>query len=94
MYSVYVIYSAKLNRYYIGTTNNVERRLEEHNTGIYKNSFTGRGVPWELYLVIEDLESKQAYAIEAYLKRMKSSTYLKKLNEKPEVVEWLKSMFK
>ena len=94
MYLVYVIYSAKLNRYYIGTTDNIERRLQEHNDGVYKDSFTCRGVPWEIYLVIEDLESKQAYDIESYMKRMKSSDYLKKLKEQPEVIEWLKTKFK
>jgi putative endonuclease len=94
MYLVYVIYSAKLNRYYTGTTDNIERRLQEHNDGVYKDSFTSRGMPWKIYLVIGDLESKQAYDIESYLKRMKSSAYLEKLKEQPEVVEWLKTKFK
>lgn len=39
-YYVYVLKSLKNNRYYTGSTNNLERRLEEHNTGqsIYTKS--------------------------------------------------------
>ena len=93
MYCVYILYSAKLNRFYIGTTNDLTRRMEEHNSGINANSFTYRGIPWELYYVIEFLESHQAYAIEAYLKRMKSSSYLKKLKGNPEITRWLIKKF-
>ena len=31
MYIVYVLNNAKTNRYYIGQTNNLKRRLKEHN---------------------------------------------------------------
>ncbi|WP_131838622.1 GIY-YIG nuclease family protein [Acetobacteroides hydrogenigenes] len=30
---VYILYSAKLDRYYIGSTNNLARRLAEHERG-------------------------------------------------------------
>jgi putative endonuclease len=30
---VYILESTKNNRYYIGSTNNIERRLKEHNSG-------------------------------------------------------------
>jgi putative endonuclease len=32
MFVVYIIYSKKLNRYYIGTTDDFERRYAEHNS--------------------------------------------------------------
>jgi putative endonuclease len=50
MFFVYILFSKKLNRYYIGTTDNVEKRLSEHNSRLYVNSFTTRGIPWELSL--------------------------------------------
>ncbi|WP_445724304.1 GIY-YIG nuclease family protein, partial [Flavobacterium sp.] len=40
MYFVYVIYSLKLDNYYVGTTDNVEKRLQEHNLKVYADSFT------------------------------------------------------
>ena len=38
MFFVYILFSNKLNRFYIGTTDNVEKRLLEHNSGFYASS--------------------------------------------------------
>jgi len=46
MYFVYVLFSEKLNKRYIGSTQNVDRRLNQHNLG--KSKFTSGGIPWEL----------------------------------------------
>jgi len=46
MYFVYVLFSNKLNKRYIGSTQDVDRRLNEHNLG--KSKFTSGGIPWEL----------------------------------------------
>src|SRR3954464_11090819 len=43
---VYIIYSAKVNKYYVGACTNLERRLYEHNIG--HSTFTSTGIPWEL----------------------------------------------
>ncbi|MDP3149637.1 MAG: GIY-YIG nuclease family protein [Ignavibacteria bacterium] len=42
----YILFSATLNRYYSGSTNNLERRLFEHNSG--QNNSTKHGTPWTL----------------------------------------------
>lgn len=94
MFCVYILYSEKLNRFYIGTTNDVDRRLAEHNNAAYLDSFTTRGIPWQAYLIIDNLHSKQAYDIEQYLKRMKSSAYIKKLKTNPQIVEWIVEKYK
>jgi putative endonuclease len=31
MYFIYIIYSKKLERYYLGTTDDIEKRVGEHN---------------------------------------------------------------
>ncbi len=77
MFSVYILYSKKLKRYYVGTTDNIQERLVEHNSIKYENAFTSRGIPWELKLVLESLSSEQAYAIEKHIKSMKSKNYRK-----------------
>lgn len=46
MYIVYILHSISFNRTYTGMTNNLERRLNEHNTG--KNKSTKGFVPWRV----------------------------------------------
>ena len=38
MYIVYILYSSRLDKYYIGRTNDIVRRLSEHNR--IKGKFT------------------------------------------------------
>jgi putative endonuclease len=93
MFVVYIIYSEKLDRFYIGTTNDFERRYTEHNSHHFNDSFTSRGIPWGKYLVIEGLKSDQAYKIETHIKNMKSKTYIKNLIKYPEIVSRLKEKY-
>ena len=46
MYFVYILFSVKLNKRYIGSSHDAERRIKEHNLG--KSKFTKAGIPWEL----------------------------------------------
>ena len=48
-FSVYIIYSAVLRRFYTGTTDDVTKRIEEHNSKEYPGSFTSKGIPWDLF---------------------------------------------
>jgi len=43
MICCYILFSEKLNKYYVGSTSDIERRLEEHNRG--KEKFTSIGKP-------------------------------------------------
>ncbi|RQP13928.1 MAG: GIY-YIG nuclease family protein [Chryseobacterium sp.] len=46
MYFVYILYSETLDKYYIGSTANVEKRLEKH---LQKHSgFTARAKDWKV----------------------------------------------
>ena len=73
----YILFSVKLNKYYIGSTPDIERRLEEHNRG--KEKFTRTGVPWKLVYkeIFDDL--KLARQREAYIKKMKSRKFVESL---------------
>lgn len=46
MYSVYVLFSEKLNKRYVGSSKDVDKRLNEHN--LVKSRFTKAGIPWKL----------------------------------------------
>lgn len=45
-YYIYILQSQLNNRYYIGSTNNIERRLKDHNSG--KVFSTKPFIPWML----------------------------------------------
>jgi putative endonuclease len=61
----YILYSATLNKYYIGSTTDIERRLNEHNRG--KEKFTATGIPWILVYQESFAELKQARQRELYI---------------------------
>ena len=42
----YILFSEKLNKYYIGSTSDINRRIEDHNRG--KEKFTRTGTPWQI----------------------------------------------
>ncbi|WP_443936585.1 GIY-YIG nuclease family protein [Pedobacter sp. MW01-1-1] len=44
---IYILYSQSSNIYYVGYTNDYERRLEEHNTN-ERNTFSSKHRPWEI----------------------------------------------
>ena len=86
MYSIYIIYSKKIDRYYVGTTDDVEKRLDEHNSGFYNEAYTVKGVPWELRLSFEYESSQKAYGLEKFLKKMKSRVFLEKVIVDPDIL--------
>ena len=94
-YSAYTsFFSEKLNKYYIGTTDNIKRRIEEHNNIKYTESFTSRGIPWKLAFNIICQSSRQAYKIENHIKAMHSKKYIQNLIQYPEISEKLLNKYK
>ena len=74
---MYILYSSKLNKYYVGSCINMERRLYEHNIG--HSSFTSRGIPWIIKHTEFFEELLLAKQREMYIKRMKSRKYIESL---------------
>lgn len=90
MHFIYILYSQKINRYYIGETHNVELRLRQHNEGYYKeNSFTKKGQPWELVFQLECRTKQQAQKIEKHIKKMKSKKYVENFIQYKQIQEKL-----
>jgi len=91
---VYVLFSAKLDRYYIGSTQlTPDIRLQQHNTKHQPGSYTGKGIPWILVLSFSVATMQEAMAIERHCKRMKSRSYLENLLRYPEMQERLKNRY-
>ena len=74
MYTLYILYSKSIDRYYVGYTNDLERRLSEHNRK--KGKFTDSGIPWAIVYTEEFESKKMAMSRESYIKSKKSKTYI------------------
>ena len=74
---LYILYSASLDIFYVGHTNNLERRLPEHNSGQTKSTRAGK--PWTLVYTKGFKTKKEAYAEERRIKKMKSRKYIEQL---------------
>jgi putative endonuclease len=79
MFYIYILYSQRADRYYIGHTDEPARRVEEHNT-IIKNSYTSKFRPWirKVYFPVSNSRG-EARKTEFYLKKMKSRVLIEKL---------------
>lgn len=67
-YSVYIIYSKSLDKYYKGCTSNLNRRLKDHNLGY--STYTKSGVPWVLILELKKETKSEALVLERKLKNL------------------------
>ena len=85
----YILYSKKLDRYYIGETEDIDQRLILHNSGFFKGSYTSKVSDWVIYYFIKCNSREQARAIEYYIKKMKSRKYIENLSKYPEISEKL-----
>ncbi len=92
-YCVYIIYSFKLDKFYIGETSDLEKRLEEHKTGFYKNSYTSKTQDWVLFFKINCKSKSQAIRIEKHIKSMKSKKYIHNIKRHLEISEKLKKKY-
>ncbi|UZD24345.1 GIY-YIG nuclease family protein [Algoriphagus halophytocola] len=91
-FSVYILYSRSLDKFYIGYTANFTERLAYHNSTQNK-IWTKRGQPWEVHLLIDRLEKSQALKMEKHLKKMKSRNYLLELKADPSAIDGLMRRF-
>ena len=74
---MYILFSEKLKKYYVGACTDMTRRLCEHNIGHSK--FTKTGIPWVL-VYSEQFETLiEAKTREAKIKKMKSRKYIEEL---------------
>ena len=73
----YIIYSASLDKFYIGHTSNINERLIKHNSN--HNGFTGGVNDW--VIVYQEIYSKkeEAYQREREIKKWKSRKMIEKL---------------
>ena len=74
---VYILKSEKNGRYYIGSTKNVEQRLQKHNHGYVKSTRATR--PFKIVLVQQYPTITKAKQIEYKIKKLKRRDYIEKM---------------
>ncbi len=77
MYYVYILKSHKNGRFYTGSTDDIKKRLSEHNSG--KSKATRYTRPFELVYQESYNTRAEAYQRELYLKTGHGRTELKNL---------------
>ena len=78
MYYVYILQSLKTSRLYIGHTDDVDRRFEEHNTG-RGGKYSRQNGPWKLLYKESYSDRSAAAKRELYLKSTNGSQEKKRL---------------
>ena len=74
MFYIYIIYSKKVDRYYVGQTENVEERLISHSEGISK--YTSISDDWKLvYTELFETRNESIHR-ENEIKKKKSRKYI------------------
>ncbi len=66
MWYVYILRSAKDSRLYVGSTDDLRRRMQEHETGQSKSTRDRRPLKLEAYIAVK--EESTARHLEKYLK--------------------------
>ena len=74
---VYILQSLKNGRYYVGSTNDLERRLSEHNSG--KCKYTSKTGPWKLEFSQKFTNLSVVRKVEFWLKMQKDSDFIRRI---------------
>jgi len=86
MYFIYILYSPSADKYYVGHTDNPERRFISHNTS-NRITYTSKYRPWKMVALFQCSEERgKALMIERFIKKQKSRSLIMSLvtNEKQD----------
>ncbi len=73
-YSTYILYSDRLDKYYIGSTQDIDERLRRHNLGL--NKYTKTGTLCNIVYSQESATRSEAMSKEKKIKAKKSRKYI------------------
>mgnify|MGYP003338869386 CR=1 FL=1 len=89
MFYIYILYSENSDKYYVGYTNDPERRLIEHNTKAF-TTYTSKHRPWRMEFFFPLSENKSdAMRVEKYIKKQKSATFIRKIIQSKDDKEFM-----
>jgi putative endonuclease len=89
MFCVYILYSEPFHKYYVGHTNDIQRRLSEHNE-LSLTSYTFKYRPWKLMAQIEISETRDiAMKVEKYIKSQKRKSFIELVIKKSNDIDFV-----
>ncbi len=77
-YVVYILFSENIQKFYVGHTGDLAKRINEHNAG--KANFTSQGIPWRLIHFFECSDKSEATRLETSIKKRGIKRYLQDHN--------------
>jgi putative endonuclease len=81
LFYIYIIRSQHWQRYYVGSSESVEKRFQEHNSG--KSGSTRAGIPWELIHIEAFATRSEALLRERKIKARGIGRYLVDIGHSP-----------
>jgi len=95
MFCIYILYSHIADKYYVGQTDDVHRRLGEHNHPLVNTKFTAKYTPWNLVLSFPvSNERAESMRIEKFIKHQKSRKFILELIQNKENPEFFVKLIK
>ncbi|MBK6391700.1 MAG: GIY-YIG nuclease family protein [Saprospiraceae bacterium] len=76
MHWVYILYSQKADKHYIGETEDLSTRLYQHNTHYFNTSYTTQAVDWVVVWSFNMTTRSKARMVESFLKKQKSKQFI------------------
>ena len=76
-FTLYILYSKSLDKYYVGATEDMEQRMKEHcwkHTG-----FTSKAIDWVVVYTEHYATKAEAYSRERQIKKWKSRVMIERL---------------
>ena len=74
MFTVYILFSKSIAKYYSGHTQDLNNRLIEHNNG--ETTSVRNGIPWEIVWKIEVATRAEAMRIETKIKKRGAKRFI------------------
>ena len=85
MFYLYILYSSKADLYYVGYTDDIARRMVEHNISS-EGKFTSKYRPWELKASFDvGMNRGVAMKIERHIKKQRSRSYIEAILERKSI---------
>jgi putative endonuclease len=74
MFIVYILFRHSLKKYYVGQTNDLDKRMHYHNSG--QSKYTSKGIPWVLIHKEEKSNRSEVVQLETKIKNRGIFRYL------------------
>jgi putative endonuclease len=78
MFFVYILFSKSIQKYYVGSTHDLNDRIKRHNAG--ESNYTRKGAPWDLIHVIEMSTRAEAMQFEKRIKKRGIKRFIDDIN--------------